>query len=271
MKKHTLFCPFRRNSIAATLAFQLLVATTLTACGNFGQPPTPETPLPDTLTQEVPTDTAPEVPECKAYSDTPFILDAEDTLLYKGYTFASFPIPDAVKARMEGKSMKDNPHIGYDQLRYLTVYHYDYEGRIQKGKIVCNKRIARDLLCVFRDLVAKEYPICSIRLIDDFDGDDNASMEANNTSCFNYRVVPGTRALSKHALGLAIDVNPLQNPYIAGSQVYPPTATEYVDRTKDFPHKIDKNDLCFKVFTSYGFTWGGIWRNKDYQHFEKRR
>ncbi len=238
----------------------------LMACCYSGPNKTQEKTISDSLIiQEIPEESA-------EPTDTfPELLYAEDTLWHEGYLFASQPIPNAVKARMEGKSMKDNPHIGYDQLRYLTVYHYDYEGRIQKGEIVCNKRIARDLLCVFRDLFAKEYPICSIRLIDDFDGDDNASMEANNTSCFNYRVVPGTRALSKHALGLAIDVNPLQNPYIAGSQVYPPTATEYVDRTKDFPHKIDKNDLCFKVFTSYGFTWGGIWRNKDYQHFEKRR
>ena len=238
----------------------------MTSCSDNRQSKTAEATT-DTIVQEI-TELSDE--PAITYSDAE-IHAAEDTLWYQDYLFASYPIPESVKARMQGKSMKDNPHIGYDQLRYLTVYHYDYEGCIKQGEIVCNKRIARDLLGVFRDLFAKEYPICSIRLIDDFDGDDNASMEANNTSCFNYRVVPGTRALSKHALGLAIDVNPLQNPYIAGSQVYPPTATEYVDRTKDFPHKIDEKDYCKQVFTSYGFLWGGYWRDRDYQHFVKRQ
>ena len=236
----------------------------MTSCSDNRQSKTAEATT-DTIVQEI-TELSDE--PAITYSDAE-IHAAEDTLWYQDYLFASYPIPESVKARMQGKSMKDNPHIGYDQLRYLTVYHYDYEGCIKQGEIVCNKRIARDLLGVFRDLFAKEYPICSIRLIDDFDGDDNASMEANNTSCFNYRVVPGTRALSKHALGLAIDVNPLQNPYIAGSHVYPPTATEYVDRTKDFPHKIDEKDYCKQVFTSYGFQWGGYWRERDYQHFVK--
>lgn len=197
--------------------------------------------------------------------------EAEDTLWYQGHVFASYPIPETVRARMQGKSMKDNAKIGYDQLRYLTLPYYDFDGNIQDGEMVCNKAIAHDLLCIFRDLFSEEYPICSIRLVDDFDADDEASMEANNTSCFNYRTVPGTNVLSRHALGRAVDVNPLQNPYIRGSQVHPATATEYVDRTKDFPHKIDKDDYCKKVFTSYGFTWGGIWRHKDYQHFDKRQ
>ena len=235
----------------------------LMACNNNEQNKAQKPTTEDTLVQEIQ-----EIP-AEPIDTFPELLNAEDTLWYEGYPFASQPISETVKARMEGKSMRENPHIGYDQLRYLTVYHYDYEGCIQKGEIVCNQRIARDLLGVFRDLFAKEYPICSIRLIDDFDGDDNASMEANNTSCLNYRVVPGTRALSKHALGLAIDVNPMQNPYIAGSHVYPASATEYVDRTKDFPHKIDEKDYCKKVFTSYGFQWGGYWRDRDYQHFVK--
>lgn len=247
----------------------LLLGPGLLACNNIVQDKTNEETKADTLIQEVPTDTCPQVEANAVIVDTSALPYAEDTLWHEGYPFASQPIPETVRARMEGKSMRENPHIGYDQLRYLTVYHYDYEGRIQRGEIVCNQRIARDLLCVFRDLFAKEYPIGSIRLIDDFDGDDNASMEANNTSCFNYRVVPGTRSLSKHALGLAIDVNPLQNPYIQGSRVYPASATEYVDRTKDFPHKIDEKDDCKKVFTKYGFQWGGYWRERDYQHFVK--
>ena len=239
----------------------------MTSCNDNRQSKTLEV-ITDTIVQE-----SPEVPDEPAitYSEDE-ILAAEDTLWYQDYLFASYPISDTVKARMQGKSMKDKAKISYDQLRYLTLPYYDFDSLVQKGELVCNQSIAHDLLCVFRDLFAEHYPICSIRLVDDFDADDEASMEANNTSCFNYRYVPGTYVLSHHAFGQAIDVNPLQNPYIKGAKVRPATATEYVDRTKDFPHKIDENDFCKQTFTSYGFTWGGDWRySKDYQHFEKRK
>ena len=125
---------------------------------------------------------------------------------------------------------------------------------------------------IFRALFSKAYPINSIRLVDDFDASDEASMQANNTSCFNYRTVARSKTLSKHALGLAVDINPLENPYVKGSFIQPCTATNYVDRKKDFPHKIDEDDFCKEVFESFGFQWGGYWRSvKDYQHFEKRK
>ena len=100
-------------------------------------------------------------------------------------------------------------------------------------------------------------------------------MEDNNTSCFNYRPVEGTSSLSKHALGLAIDINPFYNPYITynkdGSEkVSPANASAYADRTASFPYKIDENDLCYQLFKEHGFTWGGHWNScKDYQHFQK--
>lgn len=193
-----------------------------------------------------------------------------DMLRYKSYLFVSQPVPDAVKAKMQGGSMPNNATISYDELRYLTVFHYDYEGNIKKGELVCNKAIAHDLLCIFRALFSRTYPINSIRLVDDFEASDEASMRANNTSCFNYRTVTGTKTLSKHAIGMAVDINPLQNPYIKGKRIQPSTAVEFVDRNKDFPHKIDEDDFCKEVFTSFGFRWGGNWRStKDYQHFEK--
>lgn len=198
------------------------------------------------------------------------VSQTSDILRYEGFLFTSQPVPDAVKARMRGKSMPDNATISYDDLRYLTVCHYDFEGNIQKGELVCNKAIAHDLLCVFRALFSRSYPINSIRLVDDFDASDEASMQANNTSCFNYRTVAGSKTLSKHAFGLAVDINPLQNPYVKGNRIQPSTAGDFVDRNKDFPHKIDENDFCKQVFTSFGFHWGGHWRSvKDYQHFEK--
>ena len=203
---------------------------------------------------------------------SPDISRADDTLCYKGYVFFSQPVPEAVKTRMQGKSLPETAKIGFDELRYLTLYHYDFDGRIQQGEMVCNKAIAHDLLCIFRTLFAEAYPINSIRLVDDFDASDEASMQANNSSCFNYRTIAGSWRLSQHAFGMAVDINPLQNPCVKGSRIRPSTAIDYVDRSKQFPHKIDDNDLCKKTFESYGFRWGGRWRSvKDYQHFERRK
>lgn len=202
----------------------------------------------------------------------PNISRADDTLCYKGYVFFSQPVPEAVKTRMQGKSLPETARIGFEELRYLTLYHYDFDGRIQQGEMVCNKAIAHDLLCIFRTLFAEAYPINSIRLVDDFDASDEASMQANNSSCFNYRTIASSWRLSQHAFGMAVDINPLQNPCVKGSRIRPSTATDYVDRSKQFPHKIDDNDLCKKTFESYGFRWGGRWRSvKDYQHFERRK
>ena len=198
------------------------------------------------------------------------ISQKSEMLRYKDFLFLSQPIPDGVKAKMHNNSMPSNATIGYDNLCYLTVYHYDFDGRIKKGELVCNKAIAHDLLCVFRALFSREYPINSICLIDEFNASDEASMQANNTSCFNYRNVAGSKTLSRHAFGMAVDINPLENPYVKGSFIQPRTAKDYVDRNKDFPHKIDENDFCKEVFESFGFRWGGNWRSaKDYQHFEK--
>lgn len=186
--------------------------------------------------------------------------------------FSADTIPDAVKLRMTGRSYpEEDAGISLSDLRYLKLLYYDFGGRVRRGEMVCNKAIADDLLYIFKELYKAKYPIASIRLIDDFDGDDQRSMEANNTSCFNYRTKTSGTSLSAHARGMAVDVNPLQNPYVKGEIVEPEAAREYADRTVDFPHKITDDDLCFKLFRSRGFQWGGAWNSvKDYQHFEKK-
>ena len=167
--------------------------------------------------------------------------------------------------------------ITYDNLRYLHLLYYDFHGEVQEGEIICNSYIAEDLKEIFYELYCNSYPIESVRLIDDYNGDDEASMEANNCSCFNYRVIDGTTRLSNHALGCAIDINPFYNPYIVfnrnedGQDYITPKGSEiYADRSNDFEHKIDENDLCYQLFKEHGFSWGGNWESsKDYQHFEK--
>lgn len=165
--------------------------------------------------------------------------------------------------------------ITLDELCYVHILHYDFDGNPKEGELICNQYIAQDLVEIFYELFRNEYQLERVLLIDEYDGSDAASMEDNNTSCFNYRLVNGTTSLSKHALGLAIDVNPLYNPYVSynsdGSlHVSPAVGEFYADRSASFPYKIDENDLCYKLFTQHGFTWGGNWNSiKDYQHFQK--
>ena len=185
--------------------------------------------------------------------------------------FTAEPIPPEVEARMRGVSLPEGARITLDELRYLRLSYIDFDGQPQTGEMVCNRAIADDLLYIFAQLYEAAYPIRSIRLVDDFGGSDDASMAADNTSCFNYRPVPGTRELSAHAFGRAVDINPLENPYVRSSgAVMPPEGAAYVDRSADFEHKIVRGDLCWTLFHERGFIWGGTWRRaKDYQHFEK--
>ncbi len=188
-------------------------------------------------------------------------------------TFTESVIPDDIFAMMEGKSFIDNDKISRDDLRLLTVTHYDFEHRESIGKIVCHKSIAPRLLSVFESLYKIGYEIEKIKLIDYYDADDNRSMRDNNSSSFCFRKVAGTDRLSKHAYGLAIDINPLYNPYIRNGRntqiVLPPEGRAYADRNTDFPHKLHADDECVSIFKAHGFEWGGDWESvKDYQHFE---
>lgn len=210
--------------------------------------------------------------ESPVESATESVLEsAEPIVQYFRPAFLCDTIPPKVEARMRGKSYPENATVALSDLRYLQVAYYDFEGVQHMGELVCNAAIAEDLLNIFLGLYEARYPIRSIRLVDDFGGSDEESMRADNTSCFNYRTVPGQQKLSRHATGMAIDINPLENPYIdPKGTVHPAEGAPYVDRSQDFPHKIDRNDLCYKLFTERGFTWGGAWtRSRDYQHFQK--
>lgn len=203
----------------------------------------------------------------------PQAVPATDRTIY-AYGFYCEPLPSDIIEKITGVSFHENDHITYDDLRYLNVLYVDFDGNTQKGEIICNKAIAQDLLEIFKELYDNAYQIDKIRLIDEYGGDDDLSCDDNNTSCFNYRVVGGTDSLSKHALGLAIDINPFQNPYITypnGVERISPAGSEpYADRDSGLPHMILEGDLCYNLFIEHGFTWGGHWKTlKDYQHFQK--
>lgn len=185
--------------------------------------------------------------------------------------FVAKPIPDAVFRLMQGKSFPANATIKRDDLRYLQVLHYDAHGKILIGELVTNKAISRDVLDVLNVLYEARYPIERMVLIDQYGADDERSMTANNSSAFNFRFVAGTRKLSNHSTGRAVDINPLYNPFVVGKTVSPATGRAYADRSKDFLYKIEADDLCVREFKKRGFEWGGDWKTrKDYQHFEKK-
>ena len=189
--------------------------------------------------------------------------------------FVAEEISDEVFERMQGKSYKKNCTIPRSQLRYLRLLHKNNKGQILLGEMVCNVAIANDLVEIFRQLYEASYPIERMVLIDDYNADDETSMRANNTSCFNYRTIAGSKKLSHHARGTAVDINTLYNPYYKKRAngtvvVQPATGRRYVNRKGNFPYKIVRGDLCYRLFIQHGFTWGGAWRDrKDYQHFEK--
>lgn len=175
--------------------------------------------------------------------------------------------------RIRGRSFKDNCTVPAGDLRYLHVLHKDLDGNVLEGEMICNKYIAEDVLEILRVLFENDYPIEKIRLVDEYDAVDEASMADNNSSSFNFRFVSYTNHVSKHGYGLAVDINPLYNPYtkiVDGKRsVEPANGVPYLDREKEFPYKITRDDLCCRLFLEHGFNWGGDWENsKDYQHFE---
>lgn len=265
------------------------------------QPPQPEnvltkpdnssssetTPLSSSATKSDISDTAAPVTPDKspAYSESESKkTEASDTMpvspdrvtYEEGFYYE--PLTDTVKERITGISYPESGcTVPYEDLSYVGLLYIDFEGQEQIGELICNKAIAQDMVEIFYELYRNEYRLERVRLIDEYDGDDTASMSDNNTSCFNYRVVDGTTSLSKHAYGLAIDVNPYYNPYVVFNKngdgdtyISPPGSEIYADRNQDFAYKIDENDLCYRLFTEHGFTWGGNWNStKDYQHFQK--
>ena len=165
----------------------------------------------------------------------------------------------------------------YEQLlqqqMYVHVLHYDFDENVRTGELLVYTGIAQSVLDVFQELFVAQYPIEKIKLVSEYGWDDTASMQDNNTSAFNFRTIAGTEEWSKHALGMAIDINPLYNPYVYRQgdcvSVQPRTAGSYADRSAECAYYIQAGDVCYEAFISRGFSWGGDWENpKDYQHFQ---
>lgn len=185
--------------------------------------------------------------------------------------FTKSEISEEVKSRMIGKSMPADATISFDELSYLTITYLDYNGKTKQGEMVVHKKLADEVLDIFKEIYNSKFPIERMRLVDDYGASDHTSMVNNNTSAFCYRTIAGTNKVSNHGKGVAIDINPFYNPHVLKSsgKVNPPEASKYADRSLNAKGMIKYNDVVYKAFTSRGWKWGGNWNNPDYQHFEK--
>ncbi len=209
--------------------------------------------------------------------------------------FTVKPIPERILATMIGKSLPHNVEwpVHPDDLSYLTISYWGYDDVVHVGHMIVYSKVASEIIEIFKELLDVQFPIERMELIDEYDANDDRSMEANNTSAFCCRCItdkPGQ--FSNHSYGLAVDVNPKTNPYIKWSTeknkwiVYPETGKAFVDLPADgqsFPVRdesyrgiITYGNPCYRAFKKRGWDWGGDWSQethgknyKDYQHFAK--
>ncbi len=155
-------------------------------------------------------------------------------------------------------------------LRLVHLKYWGFDGHSHTGGIVVNEAVVPAVETVFETLYAKHFPIRSMEPIDAFHGNDNRSMAADNTSGFNcrYAVTTGPKQWSAHAYGDAIDVDPLENPYLLAGRVYPPRGKPYLDRAAARPGMAEPGGVLNDAFAAVGWQWGGRWTGSpDYQHF----
>jgi hypothetical protein len=181
------------------------------------------------------------------------------------------PVPDALAARMRQHSWREGCPTPIADLAYVRLSHYGYDGTVHEGELVVHKDLASEVLAIFEALFDRHFAVEKMRIIDDYQGDDDASMADNNTSAFNCRFVAGRPGVySKHSHGRAIDINPRTNPMVAGGVVSPPAGSEFLNRKKKVPGILRTGDRAVREFTRRGWMWGGAWNSmRDYQHFER--
>ena len=184
---------------------------------------------------------------------------------------ATVLVPPAVAARMRVHSWREGCPVPIAQLAYLRLLHYGTDGAVHNGELIVHRELAVEVLQIFRALFEQKFPIEKMRLVDDYQGDDDRAMADNNTSGFNCRPVAGKPLVfSKHSYGRAIDINPLLNPMVVADTIAPPAGAKYANRARRVPGLLRQGDRAVHEFTRRGWTWGGTWVSmKDYQHFEK--
>jgi D-alanyl-D-alanine carboxypeptidase len=190
-------------------------------------------------------------------------------VLSAGYHARVQPIPAAMRAQMSGVSWHPRCPVGLSDLRLITLTYRGFDGRDHTGRLIANRDTAAALVAVFRRLYAARFPIRRMEPVDRYGGDDYRSIEADNTSSFNCRNATGSTRWSNHAYGRAIDVNPIENPYVSGGTTSHPASRPYLDRARHLRGTAYEGGTLVETFRSVGWGWGGNWSGsvRDYQHF----
>ena len=174
------------------------------------------------------------------------------------------------RAKMRGVSWRAGCPVPLRDLRLLRMPYWGFDGEVHRGRLVVNERQAAKVLSAFEKLYEAGFRIRRMKLIEAYDGNDAASMRANNTSAFNCRTVGGTSRWSEHAYGRAIDINPVQNPYVRGDTVQPRAGEAYLDRSNVRKGMIVRPGPVLRAFSAIEWQWGGDWQwSKDYQHLSR--
>ena len=175
---------------------------------------------------------------------------------------------EAVTAARLGSSHRPGCPVAVRDLRLLTVTHLRPDGRTAHGQLVVHRDAATAVVRVFRSLLAARFPVAQVRTVEAYGGDDARSMAANNTSAYNCRRTTGGTGWSEHAYGRALDLNPVQNPYVRGTTVLPAAGRAYVDRSRARPGMVLAGGPVVRAFAAVGWRWGGSYTSlKDHQHF----
>ncbi|HEY7692242.1 MAG TPA: M15 family metallopeptidase [Gaiellaceae bacterium] len=194
---------------------------------------------------------------------------AAAAVLSSGYHARIQPIPAALRRQMTGVSWHPGCPVGLGDLRLVTLTYRGFDGRDHSGRLVANRDAASALVAAFRRLYAARFPIRRMEPVDRYGGDDYRSIEADNTSSFNCRNATGSTRWSNHAYGRAIDVNPIENPYVSGGTSSHRASGPYLDRSRRRPGTASPGGVLVEAFRSVGWGWGGSWSGgvRDYQHF----
>lgn len=180
-----------------------------------------------------------------------------------GYTSSQRPATRADVVH----SWREGCPLHWNDLTVIRVAYWGYDGARHVGDIVVRDSVAVDIRGAFRSIYDQRFQIRRIHPVDVYGADDDRSMAANNTSGFNCRRVSGTSVWSEHSYGTAIDINPIQNPWVKGSSVDPPAGRDWTDRSSVTPGMITDGDVVVRAFAAKGWKWGGHWQSsKDYQH-----
>jgi D-alanyl-D-alanine carboxypeptidase-like protein len=172
--------------------------------------------------------------------------------------------------RMTGVSWRPGCPVPLRDLRLLTLKHWGFDGRRHTGRLIVHKDVWRPVARAFQQLYEAHSPIRRMVLIDAYGGSDFRSIEADNTSAFNCRYVDGTTRWSNHASGRAIDVNPIENPYVSGGTTSHSASRPYLDRSRRSPGMAYEGGALVRAFDRIGWGWGGRWSGtKDFQHFSE--